>query len=230
MSKPIFTLIYPELIISGDSKTFPVHRIYCVGQNYAAHTIEMGGDPNRDMPFFFTKPADAACQLSELPWPSKTDNLHYEVELVVAIGKSGTHLSLEEAEACIYAYTVGVDLTRRDLQAVAKSSGRPWDTSKGFDFSAPVADLIPATQWTPEESKEILLSLNGEVKQRATLSQLIWKIPELIRELSMFYNLSEGDLIFTGTPAGVGKLSAGDHVQASVEGLPELSFTIGKNR
>lgn len=227
MSKPIFTLNYPELRISGSNNTFPVHRIYCVGQNYAAHTIEMGGDPNRDAPFFFSKPANAACQLSKLPWPSKTENLHYEAELVVAIGKSGSDLSLKEAEECIYAYTVGVDLTRRDLQAEAKSKGRPWDTSKGFDFSAPVAALMPAKQWQPDDNNEIKLSVNDDIKQQATLSQLIWKIPELIRELSMFYHLSEGDLIFTGTPAGVGKLSAGDQIHASVEGLPELSFKIG---
>ncbi len=217
MTSPIFKLQYPQLSITGSSATFPVHRIYCVGQNYAAHTIEMGGDPKRNTPFFFSKPADAACQQALLPWPTRTNNLHHEVELVVAMGQGGKS---------IFGYGVGVDLTRRDLQAEAKQAGRPWDTAKGFDFSAPMSKIMTTKQWQPEDQKSISLSVNGTVKQQATLAQLIWKIPELIKELSSFYTLAEGDLIFTGTPAGVSALSPGDTVHASIEGLPELTFKL----
>ena len=216
MTKPIFKLQYPLLSISGSMDEFPVHRIYCVGQNYAAHTVEMGGDPSRDAPFFFSKPADAACQQQHLPWPTRTNNLHHEVELVVAIGQGGS----------IFGYAVGVDLTRRDLQAEAKQSGRPWDTAKGFDYSAPVSKLVRAESWQFDDQKTISLTVNGLTKQKATLAQLIWKVPELIVELSSYYALSEGDLIFTGTPAGVGALSPGDTVHASIEGLPDLRFTM----
>jgi len=227
MTKPIFNLAYPELAISNSDNTFPVHRIYCVGQNYAAHTLEMGGDPDRNTPFFFSKPADAACQLHQLPWPSKTNNLQHEVELVVAIGKSGKEFTYQEAKDAIFGYTVGVDLTRRDLQAEAKRNGRPWDTSKGFDLSAPVSELVPADNWPLDDTNKISLSVNGKIRQQSSLAHLIWKVPELIMELSLFYMLTEGDLIFTGTPAGVGALSEGDFVKASIEGLPDLSFKIG---
>ena len=219
MTKSIFNLSYPQLSIKDTTATFPVHRIYCVGQNYAAHSLEMGGDPIRNTPFFFSKPADAACQLDRLPWPTKTNNLHHEVELVVALGQGGK---------TIFGYGVGVDLTRRDLQAEAKQAGRPWDTSKGFDFSAPISQLMTTEQWRPEAHKSISLSVNGVLKQQATLAQLIWNIPELLKELSTFYTLTEGDLIFTGTPAGVSKLSPGDTVHASIEGLPELIFNLDK--
>ena len=228
MSQTIFNLKYPSLSILNSDKTFPVHRIYCVGQNYAAHTVEMGGDPSRDAPFFFSKPADAVSQSKSLPWPPRTQDLHHEVELVVAIGCSGKNFNLKEAEDCIFGYGVGVDLTRRDLQAVAKKSGRPWDTAKGFDHSAPISSLVPVKDWTIEGNKSISLSVNNKVRQQATLEQLIWNIPELISELSSLYTLSEGDLIFTGTPAGVSALTAGDTVQASIEGLPDLRFTMEK--
>ncbi len=228
MTQTIFNLKYPSLSILNSDKTFPIHRIYCVGQNYAAHTVEMGGDPSRDAPFFFSKPADAASQDKNLPWPPRTENLHHEVELVVAIGRSGKNLNLVEAENSIFGYGVGVDLTRRDLQAIAKKSGRPWDTAKGFDYSAPLSSLVPVKDWTINGNKSISLSVNNEIRQQATLEQLIWNIPELISELSSLYTLSEGDLIFTGTPAGVSALTAGDTVEASIEGLPDLIFTMEK--
>ncbi len=228
MTQAIFNLKYPSLSILNSDKIFPVHRIYCVGQNYAAHTIEMGGDPSRDAPFFFSKPADAVSQNKNLPWPPRTENLHHEVELVVAIGRSGKNLNLVEAENSIFGYGVGVDLTRRDLQAIAKKSGRPWDTAKGFDHSAPISSIVPTKNWKLEKNKSISLSVNNKIRQQATLEQLIWNIPELISELSSLYTLSEGDLIFTGTPAGVSALTAGDTVQASIEGLPDLIFTMEK--
>jgi len=226
MTKPLFNLNYPSLSIRGTSDCFPIHRIYCVGQNYAAHTVEMGGDPKRDKPFFFSKPADAACQQQQLPWPTRTNNLHHEVELVVAINRGGMDLSVEQATNSIFGYGVGVDLTRRDLQAAAKQSGRPWDTAKGFDFSAPIGQLEKATNWQVDDEKIIALSVNGIVKQQSTLSHLIWKVPELIAELSTYYNLCQGDLVYTGTPAGVGALLAGDSVKASIDGLPELAFSL----
>jgi fumarylpyruvate hydrolase len=228
MVNPVFNLNYPQLSIAQSEHTFPVRRIYCVGQNYTAHTIEMGGDPTRDAPFFFSKPSDAVCQIDNIPWPGRTSNLHHEVELVVAIGKAGTDMTLEQANDAIYAYAVGVDLTRRDLQQQAKEKGRPWDTAKGFDFSAPVGELLLAENWQPEKDKTIKILINGEEKQTSSLDQLIWSVPELIKELSTYYRLQPGDLIFTGTPSGVGPISRGDSILAMVNGLPELSFTIGE--
>lgn len=226
MANTVFNFQPNCLSILDEEATFPVHRIYCVGRNYAAHTLEMGGDPKKDAPFFFSKPADAACQLQQVPWPSRTNNLHHEVELVVAIGKAGSDLSLEQAADSVYAYGVGVDLTRRDLQKAAKDKGRPWDTAKGFDYSAPMGPLVLADKWQFDGNKSIRLSVNSEVRQEATLEQLIWNIPELIKELSTYYSLAPGDLIFTGTPAGVSALCKGDRITASVEGLPELEFTL----
>ncbi|MFT5519884.1 MAG: fumarylpyruvate hydrolase [Enterobacterales bacterium] len=228
MVNSVFNLTYSQLQIAESVQTFPVRRIYCVGQNYTAHTIEMGGDPTRDAPFFFSKPSDAVCQIDNIPWPGRTSNLHHEVELVVAIGKAGTDMTLEQANDAIYAYAVGVDLTRRDLQQQAKEKGRPWDTAKGFDFSAPVGELLLAENWQPEKDKTIKILINGEEKQTSSLDQLIWSVPELIKELSTYYRLQPGDLIFTGTPSGVGPISRGDSILAMVNGLPELSFTIGE--
>jgi fumarylpyruvate hydrolase len=228
MVNPVFNLNYPQLSIAQSEHTFPVRRIYCVGQNYTAHTIEMGGDPARDAPFFFSKPADALCQIENIPWPSRTSNLHYEVELVVAIDKTGADMSLDQANDAIYAYAVGVDLTRRDLQKQAKDKGRPWDTAKGFDFSAPVGQLLLAEHWQLEKDKTIQIQVNGEEKQKSSLDKLIWSVPELIKELSTYYTLQPGDLIFTGTPSGVGPVSRGDVILATVNGLPGLSFTIGE--
>jgi len=230
MSNPVFNLHYPQLYITESKYSFPVRRVYCVGQNYSAHTIEMGGDPSRDAPFFFSKPADAICQLKTIPWPTRTANLHYEVELVIALGKAGINMTIEQANESIYAYGVGVDLTRRDLQKQAKEKGRPWDTAKGFDFSAPIGQLVLADNWQIEENKTIKLLVNGIEKQTSSLGKLIWSVPELIKELSTYYSLQAGDLIFTGTPAGVGALLKGDIVQANIDGLPELSFTMGDSK
>ena len=232
MTNSIFNLNYPELIISNSTDKFPVHRIYCVGQNYMAHTIEMGGNPNRDTPFFFSKPADAACQIDLIPWPQKTDCLHHEVELVVALKSGGTNINIEQAKSCIYGYAVGVDLTRRDLQATAKTTGRPWDTAKGFDNSAPMGHIVAVEDWQFNSDTTISLSVNDIERQQSKLSQLIWTVPELLVELSTYYNLKAGDLIFTGTPAGVSALEISDEVKATIDGLPELifSFEDKKNR
>ena len=223
----IFNLSYPEVSIRNTEESFPVHRIYCVGQNYADHAIEMGSDPDREQPFFFSKPADAITESDQLPWPSRTSNLHHEVELVVALSAGGSNLSLGEAKQCVFGYAVGVDLTKRDLQSEAKQKGRPWDVAKGFDLSAPISEIVPIKDWLFEGKKSIVLSVNDIERQSAVLGKLIWDIPELISELSTLYTLSKGDLIFTGTPAGVSMLNVGDVVSATVEGLTTLKFKIG---
>ena len=195
--------------------SFPVRRIFCVGRNYAEHTREMGGEPERETPFFFTKPADAVVESgSRIPYPSATQNLHHEGELVVAIGKSGAMVSEEAAQAMIWGHAAGNDLTRRDLQAAAKAKGLPWDTAKGFDHSAPVGELVPAAQAGSLEPRLLELKVNGELRQRAPLSDLIWNVPEILHELSKLYALRAGDLVFMGTPAGVAALQPGDTFDA----------------
>lgn len=218
----------PTVAISGTSKTFPVHRIYCVGRNYADHAREMGSDPRRDPPFFFSKPADAVvANHSTVPYPPRTNNLHHEVELVVAIGEAGADLDAAAAGKIIFGYGVGIDLTRRDLQKEAWEQHRPWDTAKGFDASAPIAALTPIAECGPLERGEIWLKVNGETRQRADIADLTWRVPEIIAELSSLFTVKPGDLIFTGTPAGVGKLQPGDRCEAQVAGLETLTITIG---
>lgn len=204
-----------SLPIVGDTRRFPVRRIVCVGQNYAAHAREMGSDPERQAPFFFSKPADALVTDGADPaYPSATDNLHHEVELVAAIG----------ADNAIAGWAVGCDLTRRDLQAEAKSKGRPWDAAKGFDQSAPCAALTIGP--LPAPAGEIALTVNGEIRQRSTLADMIWSPQEIIEEASKLWALRPGDLIFTGTPEGVGPLVRDDHVRAIIDGLMSLEFTV----
>lgn len=193
---------------------FPVRRIYCVGQNYRAHAIEMGSDPDRQSPFFFCKPGDAIVQHGGVvPYPPMTQALEHEVELVVAMGEAGA----------VTGYAVGVDLTRRDLQAEARKAGRPWDMAKGFDHSAPCGTITPGGL----PSGGIRLSVNGVVRQESTLSQMIWAVPEIVTELSRYVALMPGDLIYTGTPENVGRLVPGDAVLAQIDGLEDLAFTIG---
>ena len=217
-----------SLLIDGSQQKFPVRRIYCVGKNYVDHIVEMGGDPDREEPFFFTKPSDAICLHDTVPFPPRTDNLHFEIELVVAIGKSGKNISVSNALEHVFGYGVGVDLTRRDLQAEAKSRGRPWDMGKGFDHSAPMGTLRDATEIGHLESGAIKLSVNGELKQNGDLAQQVWKVPEIISNLSSYVQLSAGDLIMTGTPAGVGPLNSGDKVIGEIEGIGSLSFAMGQ--
>lgn len=195
---------------------FPVRRVFCVGRNYAAHAREMGHS-GREAPFFFTKPADAVATEAAIPFPSSTADLHHEVELVVALGP----------DAAPWGYAVGLDLTRRDLQAAAKDKGRPWDMAKGFDRSAPCAPLTRAEQAGDLSDARIRLTVNGETRQDGTTADMIWSVPEVMAALGELVELKAGDLIFTGTPEGVGPVRAGDRLAASVEGLPELSVTIG---
>lgn len=219
----VFEPHVPSVAVQGSDKRFPVHRIYCVGRNYADHAREMGANPEREAPFFFCKPADAVvANHSTLPFPPRTQDLHHEIELVVAIDKSGKDLTLEQAQASIFAYAVGLDLTRRDLQAQAKQQKRPWDTAKGFDGSAPLSALTPAAQIGWLDSGTISLSVNGEERQRGDISDLIWSVPEILVELSTLFCLRPGDLVFTGTPAGVGPINPGDQLLGCIAGLEPL--------
>lgn len=203
---------------------FPVRRILCVGRNYAAHRREMGGD-DRDPPFFFSKPADAVVPPGRDPaYPTRTADLHHEIELVVAIGGAGRDLDVGQALDAVYGYAVGVDLTRRDLQARAKDKGQPWDAAKGFDESAPISAI---RRWQgPAPTGRITLSVNGAVKQDGSVADMIWNVAEIVAEASKLWALAPGDLIYTGTPEGVGPLVRGDRVEGEVEGVGQLSFTV----
>jgi fumarylpyruvate hydrolase len=217
----------PSLPINGSDQRFPVHRIYCVGRNYADHAREMGGNPEREPPFFFAKPADAIVESGgAVPYPPRTANLHHEIELVVAIGRKGANIPLEDANAYIFGYAVGCDLTRRDLQSAAREAGRPWDTAKGFDNSAPITAIHRIEDTGLIEKGEIWLTVNDAKRQLGNVVDLIWSIPEVIVELSQLYTLMPGDLIFTGTPSGVGPLVRGDVVHGGVELLGILQFTL----
>lgn len=217
----------PSVAVEGRDERFPVHRIYCVGQNYAAHSREMGGNPDRDPPFFFSKPADTVVENGvDVPYPPRTRNLHHEVELVVAIAKAGRDIPTDAALDHVFGYALGNDLTRRDLQAEAKKQGRPWDTAKGFDGAAPLTAITPVDEVGHPASGRIWLSVNGEARQDGDLADLIWSVPEVIAELSSYFTLMPGDLIFTGTPAGVGAVQPGDAVEAGIEGLPMLRHRI----
>jgi fumarylpyruvate hydrolase len=214
----------PTAAIQGSRDRFPVRRIFCVGQNYAAHAREMGSDPERKPPFFFSKPADAvASSGATLSFPSKTRELHHEVELVVALGLSGVNVSAADAGALVFGWAVGLDLTRRDLQSEAKTLGRPWDMAKGFDSSAPLGPLVLGT---PPLRGAIALTINSQVRQSGDLADMIWSVAEIIATLSTYVRLSPGDLIFTGTPAGVGPIYPGEVVVGTVAGAPpiEVSF------
>ncbi|MCC5869035.1 MAG: fumarylacetoacetate hydrolase family protein [Gammaproteobacteria bacterium] len=218
----------PVVPINGATKAWPVRRIYCVGRNYAAHAREMGRDPDREPPFFFLKPADAIVpNNTPVPYPPRTSNLHHEIELVVAIGRSGRDVSVEDAPGLIFGFAVGNDLTRRDLQLQAREQGRPWDTGKGFDHSAPITAISPIEQTGLIQRGRIWLTVNGEQRQEADIADLIWDVPEVISELSTLFELMPGDLIYTGTPAGVGPVVAGDLIEGGVDGLDTLVTRIG---
>jgi fumarylpyruvate hydrolase len=217
----------PCVAITGRSERFPVHRIYCVGRNYAAHAREMGMNPDREPPFFFSKPADAVvANHAVVPYPPRTANLHHEIELVVALGRGGRNIVAAEALGHVFGYAVGNDLTRRDLQFQARDQGRPWDTSKGFDHSA-VISAITAGAAVDLENGKIWLKVNGEYRQQARLGELIWSVPEVIAELSTYFELRPGDLIYTGTPAGVAPVKSGDRLAGGIDGLEVLVTTIG---
>jgi fumarylpyruvate hydrolase len=216
--------------VVGKAERFPVHRIYCVGRNYEEHAKEMGFT-GREPPFFFMKPADAvlvvnAGETGDMPYPSLTKNLHHEIELVVAIGKGGKNIQAVDAMSHVYGYAVGLDMTRRDLQNDMKKQGRPWCIGKGFDYSAPIGPITPAALAGDVANAEIYVQVNGQDRQRSTTSQLIWNIAETIEHLSAAWELQPGDLIYTGTPEGVGAVVAGDVMVGSVAGLGELKVRL----
>lgn len=213
----------PSLPVRGDEARFPLRRVWCVGRNYAAHAAEMGHDPDKEPPFFFTKPADAVVpEGGTLPFPMATRDLHHEIELVVALERGGRDIAVDEALGCVYGYAVGLDMTRRDLQATAKKMGRPWDTAKGFDQSAPIGPLVPAREIGHPERGAIWLEVDGTRRQDGDLAQQIWKVPETLAYLSTLVELAPGDLIMTGTPAGVGPVGPNAHLRGHIDGLGEL--------
>ncbi len=217
-----FVLPAPPLVVApvAGGGRFAVRRIFCVGQNYAAHAREMGGDPTREPPFFFTKPTDALVVAdADAPYPSATQNFHHEIELVVAMGRGGADIPASAAESHIYGYAAGLDLTRRDLQAAAREARKPWDMSKGFDYSAPLGLVHPAEKIGHPKAGRIALKVNGETRQEGDLADLIWSVPEVVAALSAYVTLSPGDLIFTGTPSGVGPLNRGDVLEGEIEGV-----------
>ena len=217
----------PSLSVAGSSERFPVRRVFCVGRNYGAHAREMGSDPNREPPFFFTKPADAVVPADgAVPYPPATQDLHHEVELVVALGAGGADIAAEAALNLVWGYGVGLDLTRRDLQALAKDAGRPWDMAKGFDASAPCSPLVPAASFKHPQDARIWLEVNGALRQEGNLNEMIWPIADVISLLSRLVTLAPGDLIYTGTPAGVAALTPGDRVRGGVDGVTEFELSI----
>lgn len=226
-----FAIPAPEqasVAVSGSKDRFPVRRIFCVGRNYAAHAREMGKDPDREPPFFFTKPADAVVDSGDvIPYPRQTENFHYEAELVVAIGKGGHDIPESAALSYVWGYAIGNDLTRRDLQLAARDKGRPWDFGKSFDRSAVIGPVHQVAKVGHPDKGAITLAVNGQLKQKGDLSELIWSVPEIISFLSHSIALAPGDLIMTGTPAGVGPLVAGDSCVVSIEGLGEIVSQIG---
>lgn len=229
MSKQLFEVPSTPLVpVKNEAAQFPVHRIFCVGRNYAAHAAEMGHEVDRQTPFYFTKAASAIVQTgSKIAYPSGTDNYHFEMELVVAIGAPAYKVDVENASKAIYGYAAGLDMTRRDLQLTAREKGRPWDLGKAFEQSAIIAEITKAGDYANLGDQKISLDVNGDVKQDALLSDLVWKIPELISHLSGFYHLLPGDLIYTGTPAGVGAVVAGDKIAGKIEGLESVTLEIG---
>lgn len=216
--------------VANSNEMFPVHRIYCVGRNYVEHAQEMGAT-GREAPFFFMKPADAVLPVAhgtigEMPYPSMTADLHHEIELVVAIGKGGKNIAASDAVAHIWGYAIGLDMTRRDLQGEAKKLGRPWCTGKGFDHSAPIAPIHRIAETGSIKQGEIHLNVNGAPRQKSTIDKLIWNVAETIEHLSKYYELQPGDLIFTGTPAGVAAVKQGDLLEGAIDGVGELRVKI----
>jgi len=213
--------------VAGSNACFPVRRIYCVGRNYAEHAREMGSDPDREPPFFFSKPRDAAVPRGgDIPFPPATNNLQHEVELVVAIGQGGQDIPENEALAHVYGYATGIDFTRRDLQMIAREKCHPWELGKGMDHGAPLSAIVPAATVALAADASIWLEVNGELRQSARLNQMTWNVAEIINRLSHFFELAPGDLIFTGTPGGVSTVQRGDTLCCGIDGLPELTVSL----
>ena len=214
------------LPVAGTDQVFPIRRVYCVGRNYAEHAIEMGHDPNREPPFFFQKNPDNVVTDGQFPYPPKTSDVHHEIELVVALAKGGDNIPAEKALDCVYGYAVGLDMTRRDLQGEAKKMGRPWEVGKAFEASAPCGPLVPASKIGHPSKGAVWVDVNGQRRQTGDLSQLIWNIPETIAYLSGLFTLAAGDLIMTGTPAGVAAVKKGDVLKGGVEGVGEIEIRV----
>jgi fumarylpyruvate hydrolase len=223
----LFDVAVPSVAVAGSDARFPVHRIYCIGRNYADHVREMGNDPLREPPIFFLKPADTIIESgSGVHYPPRTSNLHHEIELVVAIGKGGIDIDPQQAEEHVFGYAAGVDLTRRDLQAEAKKKGRPWDTGKSFENAAPISAIHRVDDIGHPSSGRIWLAVNDEIRQDGDLAAMIWSVAESIAELSTLFTLAPGDLVYTGTPAGVGAVVRGDTVSGGIEGIDEIKFKV----
>ncbi len=230
VATPSFVISPPAAIsvpVRGTMARFPVHRIYCVGRNYAAHAIEMGHDPNREAPFFFQKnPDNLVLGNGDFSYPPKSTNVHHEIELVVAIAKAGKEIPVEKALDHVFGYALGLDMTRRDLQEECKKAGRPWEIGKAFEHSAPMSDIVPASEIGHPSKGAIWLKVNGEFKQQGDLNQLIWKVPEMISYLSGLFVLQPGDLIMSGTPSGVGPIKRGDVMEGACEGVASITAKV----
>ena len=223
----VIPLPAPVLLpVMNSEQTFPVRRVYCVGRNYAAHAIEMGHDPDREPPFFFQKNPGNLVQAAAFPYPPLSADVHHEVELVIALKQGGDAINAADALDCVYGYAVGIDFTRRDLQAQAKAAGKPWAAAKAFEHSAPVSQIVPAEVIGHPAAGNIWLKINGETKQQGDLNQMIWKTSEIIAELSKLFTLAAGDIIMTGTPSGVGPVSRGDTVSCGIDGVATLTVTV----
>jgi fumarylpyruvate hydrolase len=217
----------PALPVRGSELLFPIHRIYCVGRNYAEHAIEMGHDPNREPPFFFQKNPDTiVASGGTFPYPPASNDVHHEIEMVVAIGRGGSDIPVERALEHVYGYAVGLDMTRRDLQGEAKKLGRPWEVGKAFEASAPCSPVVPAAEIGHPDKGAVWLDINGTRRQTGDLAQLIWKVPEMIAYLSGLFELRAGDLIYSGTPAGVGAVRRGDHLVGGVDGIGTIDIRV----
>ncbi|HEY0918335.1 fumarylacetoacetate hydrolase family protein [Devosia sp.] len=214
------------LPVAGTTGLFPVRRVYCVGRNYAAHAVEMGHDPDKEPPFFFQKNPDNIVTSGEFPYPPASSDVHHEIEMVVALKSGGKDIPLERALDCVYGYGVGLDMTRRDLQGKAKDMGRPWEVGKAFEASAPCSPLVPASTIGHPTEGEVWLDVNGQRRQSGNLNQLIWKVPEMISYLSGLFTLSPGDIIMSGTPAGVGPVQRGDRLHGHVDGVGDLEVRV----
>lgn len=213
--------------VQGTTDEFPIHRIYCVGRNYAAHAIEMGHDPDREPPFFFQKNPDTIVPNGGIfPYPSRSQDVHFEIEMVVALSKGGKDIPVEQALDHVFGYAVGIDMTRRDLQEEAKKMGRPWEVGKAFEYASPCSELVPASHIGHPDHGSVWLKVNGNLRQQGDLNQLIWKVPEIISYLSSLFTLAPGDLIYSGTPAGVGPTVPGDVLHGGVDEVGEITITV----
>jgi fumarylpyruvate hydrolase len=217
-----------SLPVRGTKARFPIRRVYCVGRNYAAHAIEMGRDPNKEPPFFFQKNPDNVIEAGQVfPYPPLTNDLHFEIELVVALSKGGANISTDKALDHVFGYAVGLDMTRRDLQNEAKTLQRPWEVGKAFERSAPIGEIIRASEIGHPDQGEIWLDVDGKRRQTGDLNQLIWKVPEVIRHLSALFELAPGDIIMSGTPAGVGAVKKGEVMHGHVDGVGDIKVPVG---